>query len=218
LAISHKVNPGDCFSSLASANGFRNHKTLYEHSKNADLATKRKNPNVLAKGDTVAIPDKAEKEESGATGQKHTFQLSKLETLLRVKLQDEKGNALPAKKVKLVVGQETKYEKAPPKDGLIEVSIDATAQSAKLTLYLSEEEGIDGYLFDLALGALEHESTESGVAARLTNLGYEAIKLNKMTPAARAISGFQKESGLTVDGKSDNSSIQEKLRIKHEGL
>ena len=43
----HKVEPGECLSSIAEKYGFHQWKTVYDASENADLRTRRPNPNVL---------------------------------------------------------------------------------------------------------------------------------------------------------------------------
>ena len=55
------VSPGDCFASIAKANGFFNYRTLYDHADNAALKAKRINPNQLVEDDVVRVPDKRQK-------------------------------------------------------------------------------------------------------------------------------------------------------------
>jgi hypothetical protein len=57
----HTVKAGDCFSSIAKANGFHKYSTLYDHADNAATKALRPNPNLLVAGDTVAVPAKRAK-------------------------------------------------------------------------------------------------------------------------------------------------------------
>ena len=63
---SYTVKQGDCFMSIAAANGFL-WDILWNHGDNATLKQLRKDPNVLFPGDTIVIPDKTQRIESAAT-------------------------------------------------------------------------------------------------------------------------------------------------------
>ncbi|MEJ7712150.1 MAG: hypothetical protein WKF84_20390 [Pyrinomonadaceae bacterium] len=68
------VRAGDCINSIAFERGFF-WETLWGHPKNAELKSKRRNPNILKEGDVVHIPDLTIKEESRATEGQHHFKL-----------------------------------------------------------------------------------------------------------------------------------------------
>lgn len=68
----HTVEQGECISSIADGYGFF-WETVWQHSDNTDLRVKRGDPNVLMPGDVVAIPEKEEKQEDGATEKRHCF-------------------------------------------------------------------------------------------------------------------------------------------------
>src|SRR5262249_48885762 len=142
---------------------------------NAALKGKRANANVLVVGDEITIPDKELKEIDKATGAAYKFTVKTLKTTLVVILQDETGAAISGKKYELVVDgdDKTKLTGSTPGDGKIEAKIEADAKQAELKLFLVEGAGIDGYLFKIDLGQLEHESTLRGVQARLLNLGFD---------------------------------------------
>ena len=57
MAISYQVKEGDCLSSIAFEQGFFPD-TIWNHSNNAVLKEKRKDPNVLMQGDVVFVPDR----------------------------------------------------------------------------------------------------------------------------------------------------------------
>lgn len=85
MAEDYTVEQGDCISSIAFEHGFF-WETLWNDSSNADLKSKRKDPNVLMEGDIVHIPDLRLKKESGATEQKHKFKLKGVPAKLKLKL------------------------------------------------------------------------------------------------------------------------------------
>ena len=69
----HKVQKGDCMSSLAEEYGLHDPQLIYSHTDNAALKTKRTNPNVLYKGDVVKVPDKEPGKDGGGDSKKHRF-------------------------------------------------------------------------------------------------------------------------------------------------
>ena len=68
----YRVREGESMSSIAFRAGFAE-ETLWNHSDNAALKHKRKDPHVLMAGDTVEVPERQRKEAQGATEQKHRF-------------------------------------------------------------------------------------------------------------------------------------------------
>jgi hypothetical protein len=72
MPTTHLVEEGECPSSIAKRFGFRIWRTIYDDPSNATLRRKRPDPNVLAPGDVVMIPDREPRQEPGATGARHT--------------------------------------------------------------------------------------------------------------------------------------------------
>ena len=83
MTIEHEVHQGDCISSISYEYGFI-WETIWNHPNNAQLKKARKDPNLLAPGDLVFIPDKTLKDERRATGQMHRFQLKSVPAKLRI--------------------------------------------------------------------------------------------------------------------------------------
>src|ERR1051325_629326 len=79
------LKQGDCISSIAYERGFF-WETLWNHSRNSELKTRRKDPNVLMAGDSLFIPDLAVGEEAGATEGRHRFKLKGVPAKLRLRL------------------------------------------------------------------------------------------------------------------------------------
>ena len=81
----YTVTSGDCFNSISYDRGFF-WETLWNHGKNAELKSKRKDPNILKEGDVVHIPDLTVKEEQGATEQRHKFKLKGVPAKLKIRV------------------------------------------------------------------------------------------------------------------------------------
>ncbi len=84
----YTVRAGDCISSIAFDHGFF-WETLWNHPKNANLKSKRLDPNILKEGDIVHIPDLSLREESRATEKRHRFKLKGAPAKLRLRILEE---------------------------------------------------------------------------------------------------------------------------------
>ena len=81
----YEIEDGDCVNSVAYAHGFF-WETLWNHGNNAELKSKREDPNILKEGDILHIPDLTLKQESCATEKRHTFKLKGVPAKLKLKL------------------------------------------------------------------------------------------------------------------------------------
>src|SRR5262245_34000997 len=95
------IKPGDCCSSLADAEGFKNYHAVYDHGPNSGLKQKRPNPNMLMPGDSVEVPDPAQKTTDAASGQSHQFVLRQQPIKLRLRLLDSNDKPLKGKAYRL---------------------------------------------------------------------------------------------------------------------
>jgi hypothetical protein len=88
MPIDYLVETGDCISSIAYEHGFF-WETLWNHSRNAELKSKRKDPNILQEGDVVYTPDLTLKELTRATDKRHTFVRKGAPAKLRFRIMEE---------------------------------------------------------------------------------------------------------------------------------
>jgi N-acetylmuramoyl-L-alanine amidase len=207
------VKPGDYLSKIAKEYGFADWKTLWNHPQNAELKKKRQNPNVLYPGDKLVIPEKKERQESGATEQHHKF-VAKHKTLkLRLVLKDLNFKPLANKKCVLHVdGQE--FEITSQANGLVEHEIKPTAERARLLV--EDDKSPITVEVPIEIGKLHPVDEVSGQKARLNNLGYFAGPLEEGDEAlfTSAVEEFQCDNKLTVDGKC-GPKTQAKLNDIH---
>ena len=83
--INYKVKQGDCLASIAEKHGF-SWETLWNLPQNSELRRKHQEPTILLQDEIVRIPDLREKQEDGATEQRHRFRKKGTPALLRLQI------------------------------------------------------------------------------------------------------------------------------------
>lgn len=199
MATQHRCANEDHISKIAAQHGFADWKTVWEV--NGDLKSKRKNPNLLFKGDklnkgdVVKIPDPKAGSDSGSTGSTLSFELVGQTLFLRMRILKDDFTALPNAEYELLIdGVAAPFKGKTDGNGQIEVEIPRTTQAGILKLRvpfpLSESAGTSGapaggaqqgevpVVWNLQIGAanpiLEKAPDGpciSGVQQRLNNLG-----------------------------------------------
>ena len=230
----YKVKHGDCISSIADKHGLFWEK-IWNHSKNAELKDKRKDPNILHPGDVVFVPDREQKEESCATEQRHRFLMKGIPAKLVLRVMEE----LPPEEEESsqASAEESGTEQTPPEDspranipyiveidgevnrgttdddGMIEISIGPGAKKGRLIL----EPGTPNETsVPLKLGDLNPLTKISGVKQRLANLGFDCgDQTDTETPSlGAALRAFQEKHDVEVTGEADQATLN-KLREVH---
>lgn len=205
----YEVGPGECMSSIALDKGYY-WRTIWDHPPNSELKSIRKDPNVLMPKDLVTLPQKREKQESGATEMRHRFVRRGEPSRFRfqAKVEDEPLRNSPY--VLTVDGK--KQEGVTDAEGWIEVELPGNAHSGELVITCEGQE----YRFMLNLGQMEPISEVIGVQKRLKNLGFPPGPIDgKMGPKTRsAIAQFQKSQSMEATGELDEATRQ-KLQKAH---
>ncbi len=214
MATNYQVQPGDCISSIAFANGFFPD-TIWEHPNNAELKTKRKDPNVLLAGDVVFVPDKRPKEVSEPTNQVHKFKVKNVPAKFRIQIMENNAPRanVPYKltvdgKVVSNLGDRT------TSTGMVICSILPDAKEG--ILVVGEGEAIVEY--SLKMGYLNPVQELTGVKQRLRNLGlYEGTIDNNLTQETKdSLRAFQTLHKLEARGELTQATV-DKLQDLHDG-
>lgn len=217
MAKYHTVQQGECFSSLASKYGFKDYRSIYDHSENAELKEKRKNPNLLYPDDAVFIPDNELKEVDGETEKLHRFVLKQDKVMFRIVIKDQDEKPFADTRYELRVDKKV-FEGTTDGTGKIEQEINANALSGYVVFYPKDEDGneIVGTI-PLSFGHLDPVTETSGIQSRLNNLGFGCGKadgvIGEKTKAA--LLAFQKKYGLPESGECC-AATREKLRQMHD--
>jgi N-acetylmuramoyl-L-alanine amidase len=174
---------------------------------------KRPNPNVLAPGDVVAVPDSATELKTVlcATGQAYLFTIEAPKVKLRIQLQDRNGEPYGDKKFEVTIG-DRRFPGRTNGEGLIDIPVSAAAQSGRLKVWLDEDDddlnpSIDR---DLDIGHLDPTSCVTGLQARLHNLGHRCeVNGNLDEDTLAAVRAFRVKAGL--EEVEDDALIDDEL-------
>ncbi|MBI5258053.1 MAG: peptidoglycan-binding protein [Burkholderiales bacterium] len=214
MAGFHTVQQGDTLAKIAADNGFFDFHTIWDHAKNADLRARRDNPNVLAPGDQVFIPDKDQRTEAKATDATHRFQVRRTKNLLRLVLEDLYGKPIANATCELTVEGQV-FTVVTGGDGKFEREIPAGARSASVLVKKGQTPLLNVPL-QLEIGHLDPVDQRSGQIARLSNLGYFLGGLDDEDERQfkSAVEEFQCDQKLKVDGDC-GPNTQAKLLSVH---
>ncbi len=212
----HTVAPGDCLSSIAAQYGFADYRTIYDDGANAELRRARPDPNVLLPGDRVFIPERDETPQDCPTDAHHRFVVRRKTTRLRLVLKDRDG-PWANRRFKLGIEGEPVIEGSTDGNGLIDQPIPADASEADLEVQRTAQADSGFLRWHLQLGFLDPHDRVSGAQARLNNLGYFCGPVDGIVGprTERALRQFQKDQGLTVDGRLGPATAA-KLRGGHD--
>ena len=203
----HRVEQGEHISRLAEKYGFARHETIWEDPANAELRALRGRPEVLLPGDVVTIPDRAEKQVTVPTTQRHVFRVRTEALELRLKFRDLGGRPVTAGDC-TVSADGTERKLQTDGDGKIRTPIGRSTQTASCV--------VGQVAFQIDVGALDPIEAISGWQARLINLGFLESPIRKLSEAelkagkgeARevraAIEEFQCDQAIPVTGDMDD--------------
>jgi len=214
MADNYTVQQGDHLSKIAKDNGFIDYTVIWDHPNNSDLKKLRQNPNVLLPGDEIFIPDAEQKQESGATDKKHTFNVDKKTLKLRLVLEDIYEKPIAGAQCALLVDGQA-YQLTTDGHGKLEQDVPLDAQDGALTIR-GDQTPFANDVIPIKIGHLDPVDEISGQIARLNNLGYFAGPLDGSDEDAfeSAVEEFQCDHSLTVDGIC-GPNTQSKLKQVH---
>lgn len=208
------VEQGDHLPALADEAGFADWRTVWDAPENAELRAQRKDPGLLAPGDRVFVPDK----QPGDGVRVPTAATARFRVKIRLpKLRiivcgfDGKPLADTACTVTVDGAAVTVTTGA---DGLVELDLAPGAREATLAA--------NAMSWTLQIGHLDPVDTDTGLWARLRNLGYLVDEDTEDAAAAPdappdpallafAIELFQRDHGLPIDG-SDTAGVTARLQ------
>ena len=198
----HRVDKGECISSIADAYGF-SPTTVWNDGANAQLKGSRANPDILYPGDEISIPDKRAKEESGDTEQRYRFRRLGVPAYLRLRLLDYEHNPRADLDYSLDIDGESRTGTTDG-DGRIEEPIPPSAIRALLVIDTDQRHEE----YEIPLGHVDPPSEIEGAQGRLKNLGLDcgAVDGDVGERTTAALKQFQRLRGLEPTGQMDDTT------------
>ncbi|MFN0130957.1 MAG: peptidoglycan-binding protein [Phycisphaerales bacterium] len=193
----HTIQQGEHLTRIAVDHGFTHIDPIWDHADNKALRDKRKNPNVLAPGDKLFIPERELRTEERPTEQRHKFRLHLRGVRLIVVLL--KADHAPLANTALVLEIEgSRRELKTDADGRFIEWIPTHAASGRLKY--KETPDAPETVLDIKIGHLDPPDIPAGQRARLANLGYDPGDADNLADLKSAIEEFQLDYALKVDG------------------
>jgi len=208
MTTRHVAKQGETVPGIAARFGFADYRVVYDAPGNAALKQRRPDPNVLAPGDVVEIPDAAPKEVAGRSGQAHLFRVDVRPQILRLVLRDHAHAPLAGVSYLISFeGGADSSEGSTDAGGKLEAPLPLGARSATLEVL--------GRSYTLLVGHLDplHDAPDGGVGglqARLRNLRYYSGPIDGIAgPATRIALGiFQHDHQLPADGEPGDATLR----------
>jgi N-acetylmuramoyl-L-alanine amidase len=197
---------------IAVKNGYQSWRTLFDAKENAALREARPSPDHLAKDDGIQLPPKESEPVPVETGQVHMFRVeTRPVEMLRLRIDSDTSFVY-----ELTVAGSTVEGEGEPGD-IIEHQVPPDATDADLLIYDQGADPKSGDKYKLKLGALEPVSTDRGVQARLTNLGFDTqgVDGNIGDKTKDAIEQFQLANGLEATREADEPT-RARIEEKHD--
>jgi hypothetical protein len=205
----YTVKQGECIESIAFKHGHF-WQTVWDHPNNQQLRSARTSHNVLLPGDKVFVPDLRQKQETGATAQRHRFRRKGVPCRLVMIFKHEDQ---PRANVPYVLEVDGKlFSGKTDAQGGIRHPVPPNARRGKITLGTGDE--TEEYY--LRLGGLDPITEVSGIQQRLRKLGFGSGEVDGVLgpETQAAIRAFQAKHGLNETGEPDQAT-RDKLKQEH---
>ncbi|MBK8268653.1 MAG: peptidoglycan-binding protein [Planctomycetes bacterium] len=163
---------------------------------------------MLCTGDAVFVPDLRPKSDSGSLDQHYKFVRLGEPSKLLVRLLDDDDPRANTPWTLEFAGRN--FDGVTDDDGNLAIPIRGNTKSVTLRVGHPGDEDV----YQLDLGDVEPIETDSGVVARLENLGYLNNQNADTGNLSEAVRAFQARHGMKTTGQLDGET-REKLRIEH---
>lgn len=199
------IKQGDYLTKIAHRLGFVAAE-VWEHVKNSELRALRKNGDVLRAGDILFIPDEPRKRLPFDKEAVNRYQARVPRVPVKLTLRRCGEPLAGASYVVEGIGDES--ERKTDGDGVAAFEVDVHVPQVVVKLLET------GARYRVLIGHLDPADTPSGARMRLTNLGYQGVRLagedryvaHDDEQLRAALLRFQRERGLAPSGELDEAS------------
>lgn len=182
MTTEKKIELGDHGLSVADEAGFRNVNTIWDDPGNAEIKKKRFNPNVLAVGDKLVIPDQAPPAPVRPVDAVSLFTITQRTSILNLDLADVTHRPRKGRSATLTatvrIGKTRKVQPAETvaagDPGRLTMTSDQPFAEVDVRIQSGGTPQTPAERFVVLVGHLGPLTTRSGQQARLNNMGYFA--------------------------------------------
>ncbi|WP_321475355.1 peptidoglycan-binding domain-containing protein [uncultured Paludibaculum sp.] len=205
----HTVVQADHIAKIAEKYHFFDYTIIWDDGANADVKSKRTNPNILYPGDVVVIPDKTPKTETRPTTRTYTFKVKPQPLQVRLQIFDYDGEPAVGDFKFKIEGDSGSQALT---DGKFRKPISRAWENGSIRF-----DKLNILDIPMKIGWLDPVEYQSGQVARLNNLGYNAgvVESPDALQFRSAVEEFQCDNGLDVTGTCD-ADTQAKLKEVHQ--
>jgi hypothetical protein len=201
----HTVQQGETLLGLAAKNGLDSWQDIVNAPENASIKDTLTDPGIIKDGVSLFIPNRTLKQDPKPVDATHPYSVKRPTAWLRLAVKDADGAALKDKKYELSVDSNVTSGTIPA-DGVIERLVSVYASEGTLTVWLDDQTTEQ---WSLRIGYMNPINDETGVTARLANLGFDCGDL------ASSVRAFQERVGLETTGTVDDA-LREKLKTYYD--
>jgi hypothetical protein len=202
----HTVQQGETLLGLASQNGLESWEDIVNAPENASIKDTLADPGVVKPGISLFLPNKTMKQQPSAVDAKHPFTVKRPKAWIRLAIKDADGAALANCKYELTVAGKTTSGTIAA-GGVIEQAVPIDTTSGVLKVWTSDSAFEE---WQLKIGWMDPISEDSGIQARLANLGFD---FGDDLPSA--VKAFQARVGIEATGTIDDT-LRQKLATYYD--
>jgi len=176
---------------------------VWDHPQNQALKDKRKNPNILKKGDKLYVPDKEYKQDPAQTEATHTYKVRTKKVKFSVALL-ELGEPRADEEWVLKINGDEVAKGTTDGNGTLEAQIPAGAKNGWLFVGEKQDE------YKVRFGYIDPIDEVSGIQSRLKNLGFYYGQVDDINGplTTAAIAEFQRMIEITGEGELTDETKQ----------
>jgi hypothetical protein len=215
-ASRHKATAEDRIPAIARDRGFLNWRTVWEFAGNADLKSRRENPNVLWDGDEVTIPSKVRRTAEVPGGTAEYVVHRHEERIVNVRLLDTELTPLAGIRYQAKVGAPDLNHGLVPDDGFITLEVPPGADQVVVSCYLSEDEDDPPLDWEFDIQEDPFEDSHAHKVQRLINLGFAVALPEGEEPGDDSRLALARYRACVENHEDEDDDLHDDVAAVHE--